>query len=254
MNSEISLKLLLKVFKSSWWKILIIVLVVVMAVGAYTSFFVEKKYSSNVSFYVVNINNGTEYTTTALITAAQQLASDYIEIIKSDRVLVPVSEGLKEAHDNGTYSGELYSVAAIRKMISTSQKTETSIFTVSVTNVDKKAAYLITTLIADLSPDIISDITKRTTVVTDENTGEKKLEKAVCLEVLTDPVEAKTHDSTGLVRNSALGGLIAFFLAYVVFTLKLMWNTVIRTEDDVKSIVNEPILGVIPSWENRTVK
>ena len=54
MTKEINLKVLLKVLKNSWWKILIFTVAITIAVGAVIHFLVPKKYASTIEFYVLN--------------------------------------------------------------------------------------------------------------------------------------------------------------------------------------------------------
>ena len=96
MNKELSFKKLWKVFADAWWKLLLIMLAAMIAMGLFTQFFIQKKYSSSVTFYIINSNTASDYTTTSLLSATEQLANDYTGIILSDIFLKPMTEELKE--------------------------------------------------------------------------------------------------------------------------------------------------------------
>ena len=95
--TEISLDFLLKVFKKTWWRIMIFTLVIMIAAACFTHFLIPKKYSSEVEFYIVNVNTDSDYTSTSLLGAASYLVNDYVTIIKSDYMLDQVVAKLKAA-------------------------------------------------------------------------------------------------------------------------------------------------------------
>ena len=125
--TEISLNFLLKIFKKVWWKILIIAIIAVIVSASFTHFFIPKKYSSSVKFYVVNINSDYDYTSSSVVSAASYLINDYIAIIKSDRMLDQVMAELeKDGYTNVTK-------AQINGMISGASATETSVTVLPIT-------------------------------------------------------------------------------------------------------------------------
>ena len=55
-----------------------------LGAALFTQFFIPKKYSSSVKFYVVNINSDQDYASATNLAAAEYLVNDYIEIINGD--------------------------------------------------------------------------------------------------------------------------------------------------------------------------
>ena len=110
MYNEIDLALLWRVFKNSFIKMVIFALIIALSMGLFTYYFIDKKYSSSVSFYVINANTSQDYTQTAYLSAAAQLANDYIEIIRGDIMIEDIVDLMKEEY------GVEYTPNQIRKM------------------------------------------------------------------------------------------------------------------------------------------
>ena len=270
--NEISLNVLIKIFKKTWWKILIVTLIVMMLAASFTHFFIPKKYSSSIKFYVINSNADYDYTSSTVISAVTYLINDYISIIKSDLVLDKVVDELKEDNIEITK-------AQILSMISTSIAEETSVFTMTFTSTDKQLAYDVASAIAEIAPATVTAVAK-----SDENTNrvlaEKILfvieklgldkndpitethvesvlsmygvglsEQATCMEVLTPPVEDTVHDSPNIITYTLLSGVLAAVATYAFFLIVSVLNQSVVTEEDVKRLINRPLIGTIPHWE-----
>ena len=224
MKTEVSLDLLLLVLKKNIIWILIIAVVAGGVTFAAVSFS-KPVYSTNASFYVIN-HNDAEYTQSALVTAAQALAADYIEIIKSDKVLVPVSEKLKREH------GYELSSSQLKGMISCRVKEDTAVFTVSVSGADKNMTEAIISVIEEEAGPKIDSAVKRKD----------------CIELLSGGGEAKVSSASRLT-NAALAVFIGAVGGFGIFLLIALFDNTIRTDDDVKNKFDIPIIGAIPTWD-----
>ena len=285
MEFDISLEFLIKILKKTWWRIVIIALAVMLLVAGFTHFFIAKKYSSSVKFYVVNVNTSIDYTTASYLSASEYLINDYVSIIKSDYLLNMVCENLKEkGYENVTPD-------RLRPLIRSSADTNNSTFSLSVVHTDKQFAYDVTVAITEIAPNAITALTKP-----NSNTNEKLANKIYavinyynthpeamkesgklpvsqgdiqqlladnelglsdqlnCLEMITPPRVATTHDSPSLLTYTALGGIAAAALAYVFFLICSLVKMNVTTEEDVKKLLNRPLLGTIPSWETNSEK
>ncbi len=243
MNKEISLSTLWQVFRNAWKFIVIITLVVMLIAGLYTNYGIKKKYSSSVTFYVINISSNSEYTTSALLQAIEQLSNDYIELILSDLMIEPLVEDLNEEH------GWNYSASQIRGMISASIISDTSMFKIKVTNTNKEHAYIIAQYINDNAPAKVREIVKpwidEDNVKDDETITE-------CITAINHPQLAKNHDSPNLMKNVIIAGIVAALAVYVIFLFRSFFNTVVKTEDDIKDITDKyPLIGRIPTWRKK---
>ena len=260
MQKELSLVELLKVFKRTWWKMLLIALAFMVIAALYTHYMVPDRFSSTVNFYIRNEQNNTDYINPTLLSASDNLANNYISIIKGDRCMLEIKTALE---DQGIYR----STNEIKSMLSFSKDTDTSTFLLRVSGTNAYEAYVIATLIAQKAPDIITETAKLnsnteiygTLVDIDIANAEVRdailghyasirVDKTPCVEVLNGPVEDTVADSPSIARNMALTGIIAAILTYAIALLLSMMDTAIRTEEDLKNCIDVPVLGVIPSW------
>lgn len=271
--NEINIGVLLKIFKKFWWRIAIVTLAAMILVACFTHLCIPKKFSSSVKFYVVNINPDYDYTSSTLVSASTYLINDYVAIIKSDYLLEQVCEQLRaEGYPDITPKD-------IQSMISSSAASETSVFTLSISSTDKTLAYKVASSIAKIAPKAVTAMAK-----SDESTYQKLAERVFyvmksmqldesgtltqtdvetfirqnklglseqmnCIEVLSYPVEAPTHDSPSLVVYTLVGGVAAAILTYVIFLVNALVKQTVTTEDDVKKLLARPLLGTIPHWE-----
>lgn len=274
MEFDISLAFLLKILKKAWWKIAIVTVATMLLVGSFTHFCIDKKYSSSARFYVVNVNSSLDYTTTSYLSAAEYLIKDYVSIIKSDYLLEMVCDNLKgKGYENVTPE-------QLRPLIQDSSDANNSTFVLSVTHTDKIFAYDVITAITEIAPDAITALTKPDSNVNGSLTEKiytvidyynkhadyegtlsvtkndiqnlldtKNLNGLTCLEVLTQPKIATHHDSPNLITYTAIGGIAAAVLAYLVFLVLSIVKMNVTTEDDVKRLLGRPLLGAIPRWE-----
>ena len=231
MNSTISFTMLWKIFKEVWFKILIITLALMLAAGLFTEFVITKKYTSTVKFYVINTYEDQSFEQEAIYKTKELLATEYIEVILSDKILIPLSEQLAE------YDIE-YTPRQLQLMISSKKTAELGIFDIIVTHPDPETAYRIATIISEISPDIVKQI-KRYGM---ENQPESML-------VLNAPKKAEAHSSPSLVRNVLLVGILSAVAAYALFFFLNLFDNVIKSGDDLKPFTEKyPLLGTIPVW------
>lgn len=279
MEHEITLNDIFGCFKRKWWKIAIFALVVTLLVGVFTYFFTPKKYSSSIEYYIINANENADYAQTALLSASIYLANDYIDIINGDEIMTAACEKLEEKGYKG------FTPNKIRKLLSASTAEDSSIFAITVTDTDPKRAYEIASVLTEITPQMLTDITKigeRTAsvpITTSLNAIAEKLEKDYAEEskllydlatelkennhsatltakldnkdavrVIRNPVEPKTHRSPNLVRNCMIAFILGAVVSFAFFVIRSFFNTTIRTEDDIKKSFKYPLIGTIPSW------
>ncbi len=262
MATEINLVFLLKILKSAWWKMLIFAVIIALLVGACTELLIPKQYSASVDFYIVNMSITSEYTTGSLLSAAEYLANDYIEIINGDKMLEVINSELKSE------GKEQYTNKQLRSMISAKTSDDTSIFTVSVTANDPNTVYAISKAICSKAPEVIKEITRPYYVANlyvfqgvgadgvksaDDFTliSENDLE---CVDVVRAPVKPTESISPHPVRNGVIGALLMAILVYALCFIYKMMDTVLHGEESLKALVNKPIIGNIPSWRVSSTK
>jgi len=271
--SEIKLDFLIKIFKKTFWKILIISVIVMILAAAFTHFCIAKTYSSSIKFYVVNINADYDYTSSSLVTAAPYLVNDYIAIIKSDRMLDKVVDQL---HKEGYHE---ITKKQVNNMISSSSANQTSVFSLSISSTDPELAFKVASIIAEMAPATVTSVAKSSDNSTQalsekilfvihqldpttKDTVSKEHVQSVmsaagiasdqsnCIELLTPPVKPTSHDSPNLVLYTLVAGILAACASYALFLLYEVLNQTIVTEEDVRQYINYPVIGVIPHWES----
>lgn len=281
MEREISFNDIFVCFKKHWWKVLAFALLAAILMGCFTHFFITKKYSSKIEFYIINTNDSADFAQTSILSAAVILANDYIDIIKGDVIM---NEACKKLEEKG-YSG--FTPNIIRGKLSASTSEDSSLFTIQITDSDPERAYDIACVLAEISPTMITDITKpdeRTASVPVTTTlnaianeiaesyphlaesirnasSELKenfssatltatLDNKPAVQVNLEPKLAKTHHSPNLISNCILAAIIGAIASFAFFVLRSLLNTTIRTEEDVtKSLSKYPLIGTVPFWE-----
>lgn len=253
MNNEISLGYLFKILKNTWWKIMIFAVLAALVAGLFTAFFIPKKYDSAIEFYIVNTSTDNDYTTATLIGAVDYLANDYIAILQSDYLLGELSAKLKEEH-NIEYSPE-----DIRGMISAEPKVTTSIFSMTIEAKDPNHAYLIASYISSRASDVIMDFAKpgdykQTVLLANGEVVEIQKERQVPVKILREPELKEEPVSPSVPVNTILMGMLVAIAVYVVYFLKDLLDSTIRTEENVKEKVSHPLIGTIPEWKIHSSK
>ncbi len=268
MTKEINISLLFKVLKSAWWKILIVTVAVAIAVAAFTTFAITPKYAASTKFYVINTSTTSEYTTTALLSAAEYLANDYIEIIKGDEMMAMLKEKLESNQvlkDKGYTS---FSASQIRNMISTSTSAESSTFTVTITHTDYEVAYYVSkTLESTEALEIIKNSARPSYSSnmyqwrdTNGDNEPSKDELSIiseadleCVKVLRSPSDTTPAPvSPNVAKYTLIAALAAAVIVYAIFLILKLADTVIRSEESAKELVDETVIGDIPLWTNST--
>ncbi len=197
----------------------------------YSEIMISPEYESSVTMYVNNESESTmQKTLGSDIQASQMLVDTYIVIIKSDTVLNEVSKKLTEKELYG------YTAEGLRNGITANAVDATEIFEVKVKSEDPKHAYIIANVIADVAPDIIKDFVEASSV--------KIIDYALIGEKVSPNVQ----------RNMILGLLIGFFLSCLFVILREIFDTRIKTEDELEQWFKLPILGVVPDIADSQVK
>lgn len=223
-NIEIDLGTVAKVLLKRVWIILLCAVLVGMGSLIYTVNFVEPLYQANVTMYVNNNSSkDNQYVSSSDLAVALRLVTTYVNIIKSDRVLERVIED----------TGLMLTAAQVRSMISAEPEGETEMFRVTVTSANPQMSADIANTIAKVAPAEIAEII--------EGSSAKIIDEARV------PVK-RSYPSYGV---SVIAGILTgSFLASLVFVLMHFLDMRIRSEEDLKSICDVPVLGVIPNLTN----
>lgn len=221
---EVSLKRLLEAVLHRGWIVGIASVLGALIIFVFTMFCVTPQYESSAMFYVNNnaISVGDvslSSITSSDITASRNLVNSYVVILNT-------RESLNDVID---YAGVDLSYKDLKKMISASSVNETEIFEVVVTSADPEEAEKIASAIAYILPKRISSII--------EGTSAKVVDAAVL------PVEPS---SPSYAVNAVIGFLLGVTMSVTIVILKEIFDTTVRTEEDLTQNANIPILATVP--------
>ena len=241
MNREISFKFCLAILKRAWIVMLAAVIIASALAGVITEYVMEKKYSSSVTFYVINRSAKEDYTSSSVVAALDALAENYMELLKTDKVVEPIAKQLEEAY------GIKYSVDQLKKMLSTKALEETALIELKVTHTDPEVAYKIATLFSESAPALVTDIEK-IELITNSGSTTTVTE---CIKTVNLPRLNNSPDSPSMVKNLILAVLLSAVAVYSVYFVFALIDNTVKTEEDVKALFAEyPLMAVIPTWNN----
>ncbi len=223
-ETEISVIDIINMMLTFWW--FIVMLAVLVGGATYTYFKLTSipEYKSTSRLY---INTEAQQTSTDVntnaITGAVNLLPTYIEVLQSKTFLDAVSDDL----DNR------YTVSDITDMITLEAITDTNIINISVTNEDAHVAYLVCSSIVNNAPNEIARVF---------GGGSTKL--------IEYPEEADKSESLHTARNAVIGFVAGAAIAMVIIFLVNMFDTRVKSKDELVSKYGLPILGEIPNLQN----
>lgn len=226
---EIDLQKLLLAYLRKWWLILICAVAGGALALVVTLNFITPLYRASVTVYVNNNIGGqqVESISNTNLATSQKLVNTYVNIIGSDTVLSKVVE----------YRNLPYSPDQIRKMMSASQRDETEIFTVSISNPNPKMAAVVANAIAEVAPEKIGEIV--------EGSSTKIIDYA------KEPTEPY---SPNVRNNLILGVLIGAVVALACATIMFLMDVRIKSAEDLDSLFGYPVLGQIPEFQAPDLK
>ena len=186
-----------------------------------SQFLITPYYEASVKLFVNNSKVGQADTTNISdLNASERLVNTYMEIVKSNTMLQKVA----------TRDGGRYTVEQLRQMISTQPVQNTEIFYVKVLSDNPNSAQRLANQIAAYAPSEIMDFVEATSVK------------------VIDYATLPTHPSKPNVKlNTAIGFLLGLILSVLLALLIDMLDVTIRSEEDIKNLVDLPVLGVIPT-------
>ncbi len=207
-----------------WWIIMLVAILFAIGSIGYTFFFITPVYSSTTQIYVLN-NPDRVQITQGDISASANMVMTYVEILKSNTVLEAVSDYLE------TEKGLKYSASSIKSMLSFSTVKDTEIFKLRVTCANKNHAPIIADAMFEVGQDYVVDITQAG--------GVKQIDKA------NIPTGRSAPSYRSNTMAGAFIGAIAMALIIVLFTI---FDTRIKSLDDITQSFTLPVFGVIPTY------
>ena len=226
---EIDLRQLLTgLLKKSWIIVLVSVICAALTfLGTY--YFVTPQYRASSVFYVnnntVDIGNVELGLSSGDITARKSLVDSYIVILKTKQTLLDVID----------YADVKMGYTTLRGMITAGSVDGTEIFQVVITSPDPYLSEKLANAIAHILPNRISNIIKNTEAV-----------------VVDTAVVPSAPSSPSYSKNTTMGFLIGLVLSMGFVVLWELFDVTIRTEEDVASCCNHPVLASVPDMLNQS--
>ena len=222
-ESEISIIDIINMMLTFWWFIVILAVLVGGATYTYFKLMAIPEYKSTSRLY---INTEAQQTSTDVntnaITGAVNLLPTYIEVLQSKSFLDLVSDDLDNEYSESDISG----------MITLEALTDTNIIQISVQDADAHTAYLVCSSIVNNAPDEIARVF---------GGGSTRL--------IEYPEEADDSEPLHTARNAVIGFVAGAAIAMVIIFLVNMFDTRVKSKDELVSKYGLPILGEIPNLQ-----
>ena len=223
MANEVNIIELLNVMIRRWWLIALLTFVCGGSTYVYTDLFVEPLYKTDGSIYVncETEANRVDVASSGRMESNARLATTYIEILKARTFMTEVARDLNNK----------YSYGEIQSMVTIESVNDTELLQITAEGTDPE----------DVS-DIVNSILQRS--------GEQlvTIVKAGSVEVVDEPYIPVVPFSPNKSRNSILGAIAGAVIAVSIIFFMNLFDTHIKTADEMRRKYEEPILGEIPSF------
>ena len=210
------------------------VILLAVILGAVTGLFLSvvimtPKYESSTSIYVLSKQDGNAITYTDLQTGTQ-ITKDYTELVTSRTVMENV---INKLNLNTDYQDmEYLDYKGLADMITVSNKTDTRIITITITDTNPVRARDIADAVREAASDHIKAV--------------MDIEAVNIVDYAEIPQKAV---SPNVIKNIVLGALILFVLSCGVIVMWHLMDDTIKTPDDVEKYLSISVLGTIPFEE-----
>ena len=225
---EVDLKELFFVFWGKLWMILLSGIVLGIAAYFYTSVMITPQYASDGTVYILTRSNSNQQVTTGDLNMSAQLTSDFEELIISHTVLDEVIEQID-------YEGLTF--GSLKNKITVTNRTDTRILQITVTDPDPLMAKAIVDKVIEISSEKIKSIMDIEAVnLVDEGT------------LNSTPV------SPSYKKNVLIGVLIGIVITSAIVIVMYLLDDKIHTGEDIEKYLGLSVLGVIPEVSNEKKK
>ena len=197
-----------------------------------SKYLLTKEYSATAT--VIIVQNSTVDSQTSMtysdVQMSQKLTSTYKQIILSKAISDPVLEnlGLKE---------QGYSHSSYKNMLSVGSASNTEVMNITATTDDP-----------ELSRDLANETVK---VFTDKIQDIMKVENVTILNYADLP---GSPSGPNVKVNTELGFLAGLLICVLITAVKVLMDTKVKTEDEVKEILGYVIIGTIPETKTEEGK
>lgn len=218
---ELDLRKLIVILLEKWWIIVLSVILCSSVTFGIFRFMVDPVYTASTTLYVFNSEDRTSGSLTSSdLTVARSMVTTYVVLLKSDSVLSEVARQ--------TNLG--YTTTQIKDMISASSENNTEVIKVMVENTNPEHAQEIANTLLTVGTEKIV-----------------KVMKAGSVEVIDEAKLPTTPSGPNVLLNTVIGALLGLMISVMGILLVEMFDTTIKSEEDIKEMFNIPVVGVIPT-------
>ena len=220
---EIDLRRVVDAVLKKVWAVVLATLIAAGAAYGVSTQLITPMYKSKAMFYVnnqnISIGDSKLTMSTGDLSVSRGLVDTYLVVLNARSTIMEVID----------YAGVDLSYAQVKGMISASAVNDTEIFEVVVTNADPVEADIIADAITYILPKKISSIIEGTSA-----------------KIVDTSIVAAAPSSPNVFKNTALGGILGMMASVGIIALMEIFNTTIRTEEDIESVSSYPILVGVP--------
>lgn len=217
---EFSLAKIVKAIIANLWIIMLSAFLLGGIGFAYSRFYIPPTYTSSMKMMVTSEEAITNYTE---ITAMRRMVNTYIEMLNSRDFYQEVK---KECDLE-------YSATQLQSMVSFTPKEDSEAFTAKVVANTPEECYKIINCIDALATEYVANKYNKLYITTVESPN-------------------VPYRSSRTPRNTALAFLIGLFFSSVVIIIIHELDTRIKSEKDLTSRYDYPILGIVPSFNSKS--
>lgn len=229
---EIDLLQVFKEIKKNLLLFISICLITCAAGYAVSSFLIPKKYEATAKIIIVKEENGSNSAVTYNdIQLSQKLASTYKQILMSEAISDEVIDNLNLNESYGI------DTEAYGKIVSINAADSTEVMNITTKTTDPKLSADIANEIVDVFISKIYDI--------------MEVQNVTILNGAKVPTK-KTSPSN--MKSAMIGGLIGAMICALITLIKILTDTKVKTEEEVKQIFTDvPVIGMIPDFLEREI-
>ncbi len=230
-KEEIAIKSLAEIFIPKIWIIALVSVILAAALGVYSQFMQEDKYTSSGKYMVIkvpytNSDSETSGLNSGEILAMQSMIANIREIIKTNNFCEEVIDRL-ENRENLT-SSQLKNMMTV-----TLANAETTCYYFDVTTSDKELSQEIAKVGGALLLERF-----------------KKMGYAIDVQEIDTPIIPASADSKNVLRNTVIGFAVGLVVSMLTIYLISKFDIVVRSKEKLENSFDIPILGVIPKPES----
>ncbi|MCO4096696.1 capsule biosynthesis protein CapA [Macrococcoides canis] len=225
MEEVIDISKVLNLLKRNWKFIVGLSLLGAIIAAAISFFLIKPTYSASTQILVNSNSDNTQLELQANQTDLQ-LINTYNEIIKSPVILDKVANNLKTNNN-------------LSSNISVSNSTQSKVITINATAKNYRDAAKIVNETAKVFSKEVGKIMK-----TDNVTVLTKADE----DLKASPVKPKP------LINTLIGLILGLVLALAISFLNSILDKRVKTEEDVQEILGIPVIGMIPHFDEKTLK